>query len=623
MADKEQKDYTPLLTNLTPNDAFTVQDIEMIFNLSDEEIERIARLRPKAAENQYNGRNVRERIINYIIGILTPSSQNDINSQGLSEADKLLVSSYIRDRNSSALYNMIVTKSSAREKVKSTITDNFKYMDAHGKFREKRIPNTDGSIPQKRDYKGTMRPLKQDTDKSGKPTNSSVYMYLKNTRGLSDEMIKFLEDNKYIYQGVYDTYYSEKNKRWENLTGKYVKRRILVVNGFLPTDTAHVNPVYQSLRETWDVWDADRTSKAFLDKCKERPDFMYEGKWRKENGEFIFTKKIKQEPARNSDGSIIKDANNQTVWKDVYDENGNPVYEKKKPFKKDNSFSDKNYSCRLPNPNMTSLYVFEAPLDCFSFIDMMVQSQNLYTPSKSIDTSKLANFLTTGGLNYDSIQSFLYDNPQINKVFLCFDNDSAGKNATLEIQRRLIQQFNFSPENVIRLNCPPGYQKVDINGYGMRDEQGKFIEVKDYNEMLRAWTSAGRSKKNMARIGEDYAKENKIGEYGSQTYQISQKVKEAYTQMAQSQPGGVQSYENIPPVPKKRGGIVTAALYRDQDRVNMRTSVIDSLRDDGMSAQDKYKMMAGRKNPSIPKDMPNLDGPSEPIEPQNKGGEER
>ena len=70
MADMEKKDYRPLLTNLTPNDDLTVEDIELIFNLSDEDISRIALMRPNIANNAYRGRTERERIVNHLIGTL-------------------------------------------------------------------------------------------------------------------------------------------------------------------------------------------------------------------------------------------------------------------------------------------------------------------------------------------------------------------------------------------------------------------------------------------------------------------------------------------------------------------------------------------------------------------------
>lgn len=630
----DNSDKTPLVTNLSPSPILTREDLEIIFNLSDEDISHIAQLRPSVANNEYLGSSLRERVTSYLINRLAPGRFSDNNPTGLNESEQLLMTSYIRDRNAAALYDIIVNRTTLREKIRLSIAEDFKYTDSNGIYHEKCIPNPDMTLP---DYSGErlteLKPLPQDINfKTHKPTNDAVFMYLRDTRGLSTGMINFLLENKYIYQGFYDTEYSKERNRWEKNPEWMQKHRILCVNGTKINPDGSSTLVFQSMRETWDVWDAYHTSEKFLSEAAKKPSLMYEMTTKKdssghdildENKKKIWIKKQKMIESRNQDGSIIKDSRGNNVYEPAFDPNGNPIYVKKTPLKKDRTGSDKSYTWRLSNPNMNTLYIFEAPLDCWSFIDMLVQDKQLYTPERKVDTSKLANFLTLGGLNMEPIRSFMRDNPHITKICLCFDNDKAGKNASILFKKQISQQYNIPPENIFRYNCPSGYQKLDITFAGMRDENNKMIEVKDYNELLRAWVGAGHVRDNMARMGEDYIKDNGIGKYGTKQYQITEESKQDYIKATQKPVTSVQSFENIPPVPEKRGGLDTAALYRDARRESMRASIINSMRDDGLSAQEKYKKNTGITNGDYPVSSDvNISEARDPRE-DYKGGDER
>ena len=630
----DNSDKTPLVTNLSPSPILTREDLEIIFNLSDEDISHIAQLRESVANNEYLGSSLRERITTYLIGRLAPGPYSDRNPTGLNDSEQLLMTSYIRDRNAAALYDLIVTRTTLREKIRLSIAEDFKYTDSDGIYHEKCIPNPDMSLP---DFSGErfteLRPLPQDINfKTHKPTNDAVFMYLRDTRGLSTQMINFLLDNKFIYQGFYDTDYSKERNRWEKNPEWMQKHRILCVNGTKTNSDGTTSLVLQSMRETWDTWDAYHTSEKFLSEAAKKPSLMYEMTSKKdssgkdildENKKKIWIKKQKMVESRNADGSIIKDAKGNTVYEPAFDAEGNPIYVKKTPFKKDRTGSDKSYTWRLSNPDMNTLYIFEAPLDCWSFIDMLVQDKQLYTPDRKIDTSKLANFLTLGGLNMDPIRSFMRDNPHIRRICLCFDNDKSGKSAGILFKKWISQQYNIPPENIFRYNCPSGYQKLDINYIGMRDESNNMVEVKDYNELLRAWVGAGHVRDNMARMGEDYIKDNGIGKYGTKQYQITEQSKQDYIKATQKPMPSQQSFENIPPVPEKRGGLDTAALYRDAWRINMRASIINSMRDDGLSAQEKYQKNTGINNVDNPVSSDISINPINDSRSNIKGGEER
>ena len=325
MADMEKKDYRPLLTNLTPNDDLTVEDIELIFNLSDEDISRIALMRPNIANNAYRGRTERERIVNHLIGTLLPSRRDDNHPTGLTDSEMTLVDSYIRGKNAGAIYELIVSKTTPSEKRKSSITEDFKFIDKNGHYREKRIPSDKplGIVPE-----AIMTPIPADVDENNKPKgNKAVYAYLTSTRGLSRSMVNFLIDNRFVYQGMH--FFQADRKRIKRSDKdvaaqikKLTKHNVMVINGFVDNDDPNGVPVFQSARETWDVWDDYHTSDKFLKLCEKRPDCMYEGFWKKENGEFIFHKKVKVEALRDAEGKIIRDSNKQIIWKEVHDEDG-------------------------------------------------------------------------------------------------------------------------------------------------------------------------------------------------------------------------------------------------------------------------------------------------------------
>ncbi len=106
--------------------------------------------------------------------------------------------------------------------------------------------------------------------------------------------------------------------------------------------------------------------------------------------------------------------------------------------------SDKRYSLSLPPQEQShTLYLFESAIDCLSFIELQrMETENwspgnylslsgVYQPKKELSETPLPI----------ALMQFLQDNPHINHVALCLDNDDAGRNAALAISTLLPERY--------------------------------------------------------------------------------------------------------------------------------------------------------------------------------------
>lgn len=113
-----------------------------------------------------------------------------------------------------------------------------------------------------------------------------------------------------------------------------------------------------------------------------------------------------------------------------YDTSGKPRHAHKRGTVTSNSYkgnvagSQPEYSFHYFGKG-EKLFLFEAPIDMFSYISMHKENykNNSYAASCSVSDRVLFQCLK--------------DNPNINKVYLCFDNDSAGQKANKRIAEKL------------------------------------------------------------------------------------------------------------------------------------------------------------------------------------------
>ncbi len=98
--------------------------------------------------------------------------------------------------------------------------------------------------------------------------------------------------------------------------------------------------------------------------------------------------------------------------------------------------SDKRYSFSMPSQKQSdTLYLFESAIDCLSFVELQCMEKGGWMPE---------NYLSLSGVYQPkkelsetplpiALMQFLQDNPHINCVALCLDNDEAGRLAAQTI----------------------------------------------------------------------------------------------------------------------------------------------------------------------------------------------
>ena len=102
-------------------------------------------------------------------------------------------------------------------------------------------------------------------------------------------------------------------------------------------------------------------------------------------------------------------------------------------FKQDATGSDKSYSFRLESNTKTdTIYIFEGAIDALSYATFLklygmdykaktlISLAGIYQPASDISKSKIPL----------AIQRYLDKHPETKNIFLCFDNDKAGRKAS-------------------------------------------------------------------------------------------------------------------------------------------------------------------------------------------------
>lgn len=115
-------------------------------------------------------------------------------------------------------------------------------------------------------------------------------------------------------------------------------------------------------------------------------------------------------------------------------------------LKKDVTGSDKRFGFVLPpnNPDSRALAVFESPVDALAHHDIHEMGKTAW------DGYRLA----LGGVSSLALISFLERHTGTDRVYLCLDNDTAGKEATERIIKLLLSDKKFS-RLVITAAPPP------------------------------------------------------------------------------------------------------------------------------------------------------------------------
>ena len=149
-------------------------------------------------------------------------------------------------------------------------------------------------------------------------------------------------------------------------------------------------------------------------------------------------------------------------------------------FKMDAPGSDKRYTFRLLSENNCgTLRVFESAIDLLSFVTILL--------AKELDYRKY-NLLSLSGVygkrendvEYHvppSVETFLKAHPEVQKIYLHFDNDDAGKSAAAGFQSALGDKYE-----VRYLPAPHG---KDMNDYLMYVHSIRTIQKGLHNEQVQ------------------------------------------------------------------------------------------------------------------------------------------
>lgn len=136
-------------------------------------------------------------------------------------------------------------------------------------------------------------------------------------------------------------------------------------------------------------------------------------------------------------------------------------------FKGDVPGSDKRFNFCFPaNGPGRSVAVFESPIDALSLATLF--------KARGAATWDRGHYLSLGGTSPLALLQFLKDRPEIDRVYLCLDNDKAGLDGMARIEAALRDDKELQGRGFMVERKPPPV------------EHGK-----DYNELLRA-TLAGR-----------------------------------------------------------------------------------------------------------------------------------
>lgn len=134
-----------------------------------------------------------------------------------------------------------------------------------------------------------------------------------------------------------------------------------------------------------------------------------------------------------------------------YDEVGNAKYAgcrstNNSKFKNDATGSNKMYSFRLESNKKTDkIFIFEGAIDLLSYATLfklygqdwkdktMISLAGVYQPAKVLAESKVPI----------AIEHYLNTHPEITKIYLCLDNDEAGRNATKALKTVISEKYEI------------------------------------------------------------------------------------------------------------------------------------------------------------------------------------
>lgn len=140
-----------------------------------------------------------------------------------------------------------------------------------------------------------------------------------------------------------------------------------------------------------------------------------------------------------------------------------------KSFRCDVKNSDKSYPFCWTGDNDT-LCVFEAPIDLMSYLTLIkrYEIQNFNN-----------NCISLGGVSSKALENYLKENPNIQNIILCLDNDAAGHFACQHISEKYMGNYK------IERHTPEGKDfNEEVKSYIKETEQMKVEEIENEFEIF-------------------------------------------------------------------------------------------------------------------------------------------
>lgn len=125
----------------------------------------------------------------------------------------------------------------------------------------------------------------------------------------------------------------------------------------------------------------------------------------------------------------------------------------RKPFKCDVAGNDKNYGFNVANKESTIVIAFEGAIDLLSYVDLFDDYES--------------NKIALGMVSDAPLETFLKENPQIRTIYLCLDNDEAGRKAAKVLLKKYYE-LGYEVEDI----PPPGAYK-DYNEWLVSERLGQ------------------------------------------------------------------------------------------------------------------------------------------------------
>lgn len=125
----------------------------------------------------------------------------------------------------------------------------------------------------------------------------------------------------------------------------------------------------------------------------------------------------------------------------------------------DCSGSDKHYSFRIAESRSEELHLFECAIDLLSYATLEVMAGRDWRDNNLVSLSGvyLSRKQPEDSKTPAALSQFLSEKPSVRKISLHFDNDAAGRNASLAIRAKLADRYEIA-------DCPPQYGK-DYNDF--------------------------------------------------------------------------------------------------------------------------------------------------------------